>query len=251
MGQSDYQRLREEHTREAISRRLREGYSHSYLRDFIYGGIDGAVTTFAIVAGVAGAQLGAGAIVVLGVANLLADGFSMALSNYLGTRAEQQLRARLRRTEERHIAMYPDGEREEVRQIFARKGFEGEELENVVNVITSDRERWIDTMMVEELGVQLVGGSPVKAGAATFIAFILVGFLPLASFTVDLLLPGQFPYPLLWSSILTGLAFFLVGAGKSRMVAEPWWLAGLETLAIGAVAAVIAYTVGVWLGGLA
>ena len=246
----DLEQHRHEHTREAIRRRLQAGYTHSYLRDFIYGAIDGAVTTFAIVCGVAGADLSAGIIVILGTVNLLADGFSMAVSNFLGTRAEQQLRARVRKTEERHIIMYPDGEREEVRQIFARKGFAGDELEHVVQVITSDRQRWIDTMMTEELGLPLAGGSAAKAGVVTFIAFVLVGFLPILSFTVDLALPGAIPYPLLWSTLLTGVAFFIVGATKSRFVAERWHLAGVETFAIGSVAAGIAYLVGVLLGGL-
>jgi VIT1/CCC1 family predicted Fe2+/Mn2+ transporter len=246
----DLEQHRHEHTREAIRRRLQAGYTHSYLRDFIYGAIDGTVTTFAIVCGVAGADLSAGIIVILGTVNLLADGFSMAVSNFLGTRAEQQLRARVRKTEERHIIMYPDGEREEVRQIFARKGFAGDELEHVVQVITSDRQRWIDTMMTEELGLPLAGGSAAKAGVVTFIAFVLVGFLPILSFTVDLAVPGTVPYPLLWSTLLTGVAFFIVGATKSRFVAERWHLAGVETFAIGSVAAGIAYLVGVLLGGL-
>ena len=89
-----HDRIRAEHTSAAIRERLHLGPDHSYLRDFIYGAVDGIVTTFAVVAGVAGAQLSAGIVIVLGVANLLGDGFSMAVSNYLGTRADEQLRSR-------------------------------------------------------------------------------------------------------------------------------------------------------------
>src|SRR5688500_20164740 len=80
--------MEHEHSPEAIRRRLESGPTHNYLRDWIYGGIDGAVTTLAVVTGVAGAQLSPWIILVLGFANLLADGFSMAASNYLGTKAE-------------------------------------------------------------------------------------------------------------------------------------------------------------------
>src|SRR5688500_13819809 len=107
--------MEHEHTTEAIRARLAEGPRPSYLRDWVYGGIDGSVTTFAVVTGVVGAHLSPTIIVILGIANLLGDGFSMAASNYLGTRTERQEAEALRAQEERHIQTDPDGEREEVR----------------------------------------------------------------------------------------------------------------------------------------
>ncbi len=128
--------LEREHTPRAIATRLAESAKHSYLGDFVLGAVDGTVTTFAVVAGAAG--LSSGVAIVLGTANLLADGFSMAASNYMATKSEGEVAERARKTEEQHIELVPDGEREELRQIFGAKGFDGDLLEKVVEVITMD-----------------------------------------------------------------------------------------------------------------
>lgn len=239
-----------EHTPEAISSRLAAGPERSYLKDFIYGAIDGAVTTFAIVAGVAGAGLSSGVIIVLGLANLLADGFSMAVSNYLGTRAENQERERLRLHEFEEINHHPDGEREEIRQIYAAKGFQGELLEQVVDVITADRDRWVNAMLQDEHGLALEGPNASQAGWITFVAFVLVGSVPLLSYLLNWPLPGLIQQPFVVSALLTVFAFFVVGANKGRYVEQSWWRAGLETTLMGGGAAGLAYFVGVLLKGV-
>jgi VIT1/CCC1 family predicted Fe2+/Mn2+ transporter len=245
--------LLDDHTPEAIERRLARGHSQAYLRDFIYGAIDGTVTTFAVVAGVAGAQLAAGIVVVLGVANLFGDGFSMAVSNYLGTRADEQLRERRRTSERDHIRLQPGGEREEIRQIFRAKGFQGSDLERIVDVITADEQRWVDTMLQEEFGLALDGPDPIRAATSTFVAFIVSGTIPLVIYLWQVAGPddARIPNPFFWSSVLTGATFFTVGALKSRFVDERWWHAGVQTLVIGGAAAAIAFVVGVLLRGVA
>lgn len=241
------ERLRSEHTESAVRERLAVDPSPEYLRDFMYGAVDGAVTTFAIVAGVTGAGLEAGIVIVLGVANLIADGFSMAASNFLATRSERQLRQRARREEELHIEAVPEGEREEVRQILAVKGFTGADLDRAVEVITSDDELWLDTMMTDELGYAHVATDELRAGGSTFAAFVTVGFVPLAAFIFDFFVSGDVASPFAWSVIMTAAAFFAVGALKARFVAMKWWIGGLETLAVGGSAATCAYLIGVLL----
>jgi VIT1/CCC1 family predicted Fe2+/Mn2+ transporter len=242
--------LEEEHTPHAVSSRLRQSPPPSYLSDFIYGAIDGAITTFAVVMGVAGANLGDSVVIILGVANLIADGFSMAVSNFLGSRAERQQRERARREERRHIHLVPEGEREEVRQIFAAKGFEGRDLDRVVEVITSDPDLWTETMMREEHGYAAIEPNEYRAAASTLIAFLLVGFLPLMAFVYNLAGPDV-PDPFLWSTVMTGVAFLVVGGMKSRFVDQSWWRSALETFAVGAMAAALAFGAGALLQGVA
>lgn len=249
-GSDPFKFHRRKHSPDAISRRLDRGPEHSYLRDFIYGAIDGAVTTFAVVCGVAGAGLSSGVVIVLGLANLVADGFSMAVSNFLGTRAEHQMREKARREEQQHIKVFPEGEKEEIRQIFARKGFDGEELERVVEVITSDMKRWVDTMLQEELGLALEGPNPIKAALTTFLAFFTVGSIPLLVFIWNWFSGVEISGPFFWSSVATGVAFFVVGALKGRFVSHAKYKSGLETLLIGGAAASLAYLIGLLLKGL-
>jgi VIT1/CCC1 family predicted Fe2+/Mn2+ transporter len=237
--------MEHEHSTEAIRERLAAGPRHNYLRDWIYGGIDGSVTTFAVVTGVIGARLSPAVILILGFANLLADGFSMAASNFLATRAEYDDMKHIEAIEQRHIDLDPEGEREEVRQIFASKGFEGEDLKRVVELITADRVRWVRTMLTEEYGLPHEARSPWMAGASTFSAFMVCGLVPLMPFLVGI------TEPLVVSILLTGLVFFAIGSVKSRWSTASWWRSGLSTFIVGGAAAAIAYVVGIVLRDLA
>lgn len=236
--------LEHSHDPHLIAHRLACGPSVSYLRDWVYGGIDGAITNFAIVAGSIGADLSARVVLILGIVNILADGFSMAAANFSSTRTEIEEYERTRRMEERHIDHDPDGEREEIRQIYLAKGFEGEDLERAVSIITADRERWIETMMSDEHGVPAVQRSPIRSATTTFGAFLLCGLVPIIPFALSM---GN---AVLVSTVTTGVVFFAIGSIRSLWSPRHWWHTGMETFLIGSVAALVAYAAGDFLRDL-
>nr|WP_084794263.1 VIT1/CCC1 transporter family protein [Pseudoponticoccus marisrubri] len=226
------------HSQAEIDDRLSRPPGRGDLRDVVYGAIDGAVTTFAIVAGVAGAGLSPFVIVALGLANVLADGFSMAAGNYSATKAELDDISRLRAVEERHIRLDPEGERRELRTILANKGLSGPTLEAAVDQIAARRDSWIAEMMQGEYGLGPTDPHPLRAALVTFAAFLVAGMIPLLPFVLGI---GE---AFFLSSALTLAAFFAIGTLKSHWSLSPWWRSGAETLAIGGAAAGIAYGVG-------
>jgi len=226
------------HTIEEIRTRIRAKPQQNYLGDFVYGGIDGTITTFAIVAGVEGAGYSASIVLVLGMANVLADGFSMAASNYLGTKAELDNEQRVREIEERHVKNVPEGEKREVREILIMRGLQGVELETTIKAVTSDHDTWINFMLREEYGISALNKYPFYSGLMTFIAFLLCGLVPLVPFMTN---SGD---PFFLSAIATAITFFIIGTLKSIWSLLPWWRSGLETLFIGSIAAAIAYLAG-------
>ena len=237
-------RLEAEHLPNVIRQRLSAQPRHDYLADAVLGAVDGCITTFAIVAGSVGAGFSALVIIVLGFANLLADGFSMAVSNYLGTKSERERIDKARRIEQQHIDHFPEGEREEIRQIFEQKGFNGTILDNIVEVITSNPRLWINTMLTEELGLQAQGRHPVRAGVATFAAFVIVGLVPLLPFLLPQLDPR---HRFVISCVSTAIAFTAVGVVKGLLVEKSPARSGVETLLTGGTAASLAYFIGAWL----
>jgi VIT1/CCC1 family predicted Fe2+/Mn2+ transporter len=237
--------LVEEHLPESIAERLAKRPGHSYLGDAVLGAIDGAVTTFAVVSGVVGADLSTRVVVILGMANLLADGFSMAVSNYQKSKSDRQRTEKFRQIEAMHIQHFPEGEKEEIRQIFARKGFEGPVLEEIVSVITSDQDRWIDTMLTEELGMQLDSPEPLQSGLTTFLAFAVAGLVPLTPYLLGLSL--SVPDLFFCSALATAVSFYVIGAVKGYVLHRPLLKSGLETLLVGGGAAILAFLVGRWL----
>lgn len=226
------------HSKDEIAARVGNPVGKGVLRDAIYGAIDGTVTTFAIVAGVAGAGFSPLIIVVLGLANVLADGYSMAAANYSGAKADQDNARRIREIEERHIEKYPEGEKLEVREILGRMGLNGTVLDQATEMITRDREAWISLMVKGEYGLGGIEPRPIRAAMTTFIAFLLAGIIPLLPFLLQL----EAAFAL--SAITTMATFFGIGALKSIWSLTSWWRSAGETMVIGGTAAALAYFVG-------
>jgi vacuolar iron transporter family protein len=219
-----------------------------YVGDLVLGAIDGSVTTFAVVAAATGAGQPASVVLIIGLANLFASGVSMALGNYLGTKSEEEFREKHRRREEYETERFPEVEKEEVRKIFAEKGFQEEDLDRAVEIITSNKKVWVETMMRDELRISPEARSPWLSGLAMLIAFILAGSVPLVPYLISLVQPGFRTFALSSSVVMTFAAIFGVGTARSLVTGRRWWIAGVEMAVIGAIASLIAYVIGRVLG---
>jgi VIT1/CCC1 family predicted Fe2+/Mn2+ transporter len=217
------------------------------IHDIVYGAHDGIVTTFAVVAGTVGARLPVSVIIILGVANLLADGVSMGAGSYLSLKSEKDQYDRLLKEEEQEIDTIPEIEREEIRQAFAAKGFSGEDLNRVTDVITSDRRVWLKTMMLEEHGLtEETSSHPFMHTIATFLGFFIFGSVPLLAYIFDIGGTHRF----LVAILSTLMALLLVGGTRVYVTRERAVRGILEILVISGVTACIAYGVGVALRGI-
>ena len=223
------------------------GMPKEYISEFVYGGIDGAITTFAVVAGAAGAHAELKWVLIFGFANLIADGFSMSVGNYFSTKAVRDNFEKHKAIEYWEVENLRELEVQEIRDIYAAKGFKGELLEQVVEVITSDKDVWVDTMMKEELEMTKDMKTPVKTATATFISFILIGLIPLLSYIIAALFETNKDSLFMYSCVATGVALLLIGNLKSIVTEKSRRAGMLETLLLGGAAAFIAYFVGVFL----
>ena len=221
-----------------------------YLPEFVYGAVDGSVTTFAVVAGVIGAGLSSTIILILGFANLFADGFSMAVGKYLSDKGELDRIHTIKLDEIQSILEKPKEEKEEIREIFRKFGFKGEDLKRAEEVITSNPKTWVKIMLNHEFNVIEENISPVKGAFSTFLAFLIIGLIPLLGYSFQSIAGWDPKNLFLGTCFGTLIALFFVGTVKSRFSNRHWLATGFETALIGGFAATIAYVVGDLLGKL-
>ncbi|MBL8097037.1 MAG: VIT1/CCC1 transporter family protein [Anaerolineales bacterium] len=226
------------------------GAGGQYLGEMVYGGLDGIITTFAVVSGVAGAQLGTPVILILGLANLFADGFSMATGAYLSTKSKQEYYRKEWEREAWEVEHFPDGERAELIEVYRQQGYTEEDARQLVDIQSREPKRWVKAMMLDELGMMEDTGNPLTNGLVTFGAFVVAGAVPLLVYLLGLAFPvppdAAFPVAI----GLSGLALFGLGAAKVLVTKLNPLRSGLEMLIVGGLAAGVAYGVGALLKGI-
>lgn len=215
----------------------------NYLGEIVYGGIDGAVTTFAVVAGAVGAGLSNSVIIILGFANLLADGFAMSVGAYLSAKSVNAQNNNKTKEIEANTASTITIEKQHLRTIYLEKGYTGTLLDTVVNEIEANNKIYQTQLEKDNRSRITAIKSPLKIGFTTYLSFIAIGLIPLTVYVWDLIVgfPGHLFF---WTSILTSLAFILIGFLKTYITQTSKLKGVSETLILGMIAATVAYYVG-------
>ncbi|MBE3557563.1 MAG: VIT1/CCC1 transporter family protein [Firmicutes bacterium] len=207
------------------------------LRDLVLGASDGLVTVLSFAAGVSASLGSSHQVVLAGISEMFAGATSMGLGAYLGARSQHEYYQQQRVQEEYEMRTIPEVEREEVRNIFAKKGFSGALLDEIVETITSDEQRWLDTMMREEVGVDETSlGRPVRSGMLVGLSYIVGALFPLFPYFLFSAWPALF-----WSIGITFIALFAQGWAKAAFTAAKRWPSALQTVAMGACGTAVCY----------
>lgn len=222
-----------------------------YFKEVIYGGIDGIVTTFAVVAGFAGAalsgneatQLSFVIVLLFGLANLFADAASMGLGNFLSVRSEKDLYNVDRDKERALLQANPEAEAEKTVRLMQERGFSPEDAATLAAIYQKNDEYWLDVKMTHEHDVSDPRGeNEVFTGLATFISFMIFGAVPLLPFMLQE--TGDPATAFMYSSLGTAGALVLLGLMKWRVIGSAFFASLFEVVAVGGTAAVLAYFVG-------
>ena len=231
--------LRKEHKRNAFSQ---------YLREIVYGGNDGIVTTFAVVAGFAGAQKDPSVSVVpvvsvllFGLANLFADGLSMSLGSFLSLRADQDVYRNEKAKEAHEITHSPENEFAETVEILKRKHFSSHDAQAIAKLYKKNPAYWTEFMMDDELEMaNPEKEKPLSVALSTFIAFVGFGFIPLLPYVAGAGTRSVFNL----SIVFTGAALLLLGLLRASVTMQKPLRGVVETLLVGGGSASVAYLVG-------
>lgn len=221
---------------------------HQYntnLRDIILGGQDGLVNVLGVVLGASAATDDSKVIIAVGLAATFAESISMGAVAYTSFKAERDYYLSELEREKREIKEEPEAEKDEIRQIYRQKGFEGELLEKVVATITKDESVWVEVMMTEELGLQpkeeehLLRTALIVGGSAVFGSLIpLLPYFFLPSF-----------HSIILSILISALALFIVGVYKAKVTVGGLWRSGVELTVIGILSALAGYAISLLVSG--
>ncbi len=220
----------------------------TYLREIVYGGNDGIVTTFAVVAGFAGAQQDPAtstvplvSVLLFGLANLFADGLSMSLGSFLSLRADQDVYKNAKAKEHHEIVHEPQNEFDETVAILVKKGFTQKDATQLATIYRKNTPYWTDFMMKDELEMtDPENENPLYVSLSTFFSFVLFGAIPLLPYMLFRGAPSIFPI----SVIFTAGALLLLGLLRAFVTQRGIMRGILETLFVGGISASVAYFVG-------
>jgi len=225
------------------------GVFSKYLREIVYGGNDGIVTTFAVVAGFNGASLGGDAVLGLsiltvllfGLANLFADALSMGLGNFLSIRSEKEVYEIAKQKERMQLEQNSEYEVEETLKILGERGFSKQDSRQLVDIYKKNKEYWLDWMMQHDLRMPNPENvNPLWTGLATFLSFAIFGFVPLAPYMFDFSVAHSFVI----SIAGTLSALILLGLLKGKVIGRNTLKSIFEVVLIGGTAALAAFLVG-------
>jgi len=243
------------HTFNATARKEpHQGTAGEYIQSVVFGGLDGIITTFAVVAAAAGSKLSQGTIFIIGFANLIADAIGMGIGDFLSSKAENDHAHSERKREKWEIDNVPEIEQKEMIDIYMAKGLPEEDAKRVVALLFESKEAFLDIMMIEELGMMPseATSSPWKSALITFTSFIILGGLPMLPYLAS----GKYnerasTNAVFWSSVaLFVVCLYILGAIKGKITGKRWWLTGLTMLINGGITTTIAYLIGFSLGHL-
>ncbi len=212
----------------------------SSIRDFVFGFGDGVNTSLGIAAGVGGADASSNIIILAALVAMFTGAKAMAVQNYLAVKSHRELLKSEIDREIWEIENKPEDERQEIEDIYKAKGFSGKDLEMIVNKITSDKKVWLDTMLNEELNLNLeIAGHPLKSALRMFGSFLVGGILPIIPFFF-----AEGYVPLFIAIGISLSTSFVVGAVKSKMAKTSIIKGGIEMAGLGTGIALIGFGIG-------
>ena len=221
-----------------------------WIKSMVYGGLDGIITTFAVVAGASGGGLGTNVILILGFSNMFADALSMGVGDALSTKAENDRILKERKREAWELANYKEGEIKEMVEMYVDRGMSHKDAEACIRLMAKYEDFFVNVMMVEELGLTVpepeAHCDAMKDGFLMFLAFCVFGAFPLLGYALlPQFRPDAAPHELfLAACAVTGVTLFALGAVKAKFVNGNPYKLGAETLALGALCASSAYSAG-------
>jgi len=243
------------HDIKQVSKEQHKGEAGEYVQSIVFGGLDGIITTFAVVAAAAATGLTYGMILIIGFANLVGDAFGMGVGDFISSKAEDDHEISERKREAWELENLREVERDEMIQIYVAKGVLREDAVEVVDLLlNASKSAFLDVMMVEELGImpKEVGTEAWKGGLITFGSFMILGGIPMLPylFSGTYSRVGKLDDVFGAAVALFSISLFTLGAFKGHITGKKWWKTGITMLINGGLTTFVAYLLGTLLEGV-